>query len=305
MSQLNKLLNRQIKRTIGLDSEALKNMQDLFLLISKSYDQFERDRVLVERSLELSSAEFIEKNKEIEEASIQLIKSNEELEKYAYIAAHDLKEPLRSIGGFTQLIGLRLADQIDEKTDEYMKHILKNVDHMNRLLDDIMQYSKLTMTENRSELVEISTIIENILLNFKKLPKEQMPTFFIPESLPVLQIERSKIYQIFQNLISNAFKYRSEKRPHIKVELEQNKAYIIFTVKDNGIGIDDQFKEEVFTLFKTLNNKLENKGNGIGLAICKKIIEEYGGEIWIDKSYNNGTAVKFTLPKSLLSSANL
>jgi len=246
----------------------------LLQLVNASYKQYERDRSLVERAMELSSEEFVTKHKELAETSKQLSLSNEELEKFAYVVAHDLKEPLRSIGSFTQLLERRLGSHLDEDTKEFMGFIQKNVRHMQQLLNDTITFSKIKINPDELELVDTNQLLREIIDNYNHLPLIDRPILRIKNELPHLRINLTQIRQVWQNLMVNAIKYNKAPIPEIIVSSQPNEGFVQFSIQDNGIGIDPGFAKKVFDLFTTLHNKLETSSSGIGLAVCKKNIEK-------------------------------
>ena len=299
MEEWTKLLARQLRRAIGTTENIPTEWQELLLLVNATYQHYDHDRLLAERAMELSSDEFVQKNKALEEASRQLSRSNQEFEKFAYVVAHDLREPLRSIASFTQLLDRRLAGQLDPKTQEFMGYIVDNVSNMQRLLEDTMNFSRLGASNQlEEEKVDINALIAHLFQNMQVLSTQTKPLLFIDTPLPNLQINAIRIRQVWQNLISNAIKYNDADVPEIRVSCQQSAELVTFSICDNGSGIPPDYAEKVFELFTTLQNKFESNSSGIGLAICKKIIEDYGETIWVDTQITKGTCLRFSLPLS-------
>ncbi|PSR13551.1 MAG: hypothetical protein DA408_10515 [Bacteroidetes bacterium] len=299
MEEWPQLLSRQLQRTIGTTENIPAQWKELLLLVNATYQQYDHDRLLAEQAMALSSDQFVKKNKALEEASRQLSRSNQELEKFAYVVAHDLREPLRAIASFTQLLGRRLTGKLEPETEEFMDYIVGNVNHMERLLEDTMNFSRLrTNDQLEEENVATNALVEHILNNYQDLPAKNKPLFFIETPLPNLRINAIRMRQVWQNLISNAIKYNDADVPEIRIGCQQTAELVTFSICDNGPGIPPDYAEKVFELFTTLQNKFESNSSGIGLAICKKIIEDYGETIWVDTQITKGACIRFALPRS-------
>ena len=307
---LNKLLNRQIRKTIGDFDSLPEKYQELFRTISDSYDFYEKDRTLMERSIELSSEEMIGLYKQLKketdetiqksEASLELKnmeleRKNKELEQFAYIASHDLQEPLRTVSSFVQLIIKQYKGGFDEKADKYFNYILEASDRMKMLIKNLLDYSRIG---NKKELEQVNckTILSQVFEDLNKLITEENATIQV-EELPVVNGYSTEIQQLFQNLIMNAIKFRrKDVSPQIDISVKQIKGYWEFAIKDNGIGIEETHNERIFIIFQRLHTRNEYKGSGIGLSHCKKIVELHGGKIWVNSTPGEGSTFSFTLP---------
>ena len=238
-------------------------------------------------------------NKEAEIKMTELVKelarSNKELEQYAYVTSHDLKEPLRMVSSFTQLLEKRYRGKFDEDADEFIEYIIDGSSRMERLLDDILEYSRIKTETETFEQVDLEVIIDEIVHNLKfKIEESKIKIDHDP--LPVVNANRSQMLQLFQNLISNAIKFHSKKTPHIYISAQKQANKYVFTVKDNGIGIDPKYQERIFKIFKRLHTREEYPGTGIGLSITKKIVQYHGGSIWVKSERDKGSEFYFTLP---------
>lgn len=234
-----------------------------------------------------------------EDAKKQLLDSNQELEQFAYVASHDLKEPLRTVGSFVQLIEKHFRSQKNEKTDEYFHFVIDGVRRMSALLDDLLALSRLNRKIEFMK-IDLNHTIELIGHNLKDLI-ERNEGVITCEELPTIIGNRPQLSQLFQNVVSNALKFRGERAPIIKISHEKQDDGYLFCIKDNGIGISKEYLERVFVIFQRLNHREQYEGTGMGLSICKKIIQNHGGKIWIESTPNEGTAVFFTIPQQQFS----
>ncbi len=235
---------------------------------------------------------------EIHQANEKLKSANKELEQFAYLASHDLKAPLRTIGNYSSLINRRYGQQLDEDGVSFLKFITEAAKHMNALLEDIFAYSKIGKVEVEVEAVNLQ---ERFDLALRLLHEDiaSRRASVTSDQLPVVTGNPTQLYQLLQNLLDNALKFvPASRQPEITVRVTDSGAFYHFKVKDNGIGIPKNKQEEVFTIFKRLNSKEEFKGTGIGLAICKKIVETHGGSIWVESDGELGTTFHFTLNKT-------
>jgi signal transduction histidine kinase len=230
---------------------------------------------------------------QIELQSRELARSNAELEQFAYAASHDLKEPLRTTNTFTQLLAKKYRGQLDEQADEYIHFITSSVARMSALIEGILQYSRLSITSNSNRNADANYALETAMRNLAILVNESGATV-MRDALPVACIDESELALVFQNLISNAIKYHGDKPPQIHVSAARESGTWLFSVADNGVGIEPQYREQAFGLFKRLHGP-DTPGAGIGLAVCKKIVERHGGNIWIDSPSLGGTRVCFRL----------
>jgi signal transduction histidine kinase len=223
-----------------------------------------------------------------------LFKANEELQQFAYAASHDLQEPLRTIASFTQLLERRYSK--DKDASDYTALIVEGVNRMNVLIRDLLQYSRLgSAAELKRRPVELVNALQWALLNLDHSIREHKATV-TQDALPEVIADESQMVQLFQNLIGNSLKYRTELPPLIHVNVEEEEDDWVISVRDNGIGIEPEFKDKVFGVFKRLHGR-EVPGTGIGLAICRKIVENHGGRIWVESDGKNGSNFRFTLPK--------
>ncbi len=231
---------------------------------------------------------------EIQKKAEELKRSNEELEQFAYVASHDLQEPIRKIVGFSQIFAARFEGQIDEKSKEHLDYVVDGAKRMQALIQDLLLYSRIGRNELTLEVLDFNGVVKEAIGNLELVIKETKAEV-IYSQLPSLLAHKSFIVQIFQNLISNSLKYRSEKNPRVEISAQQKNNLWEFTIADNGIGIDFQFADKLFVIFQRLHAKGKYPGTGIGLAVCKRMVERHNGKIWIEP-HRSGAVFKFTLP---------
>jgi PAS domain S-box-containing protein len=227
--------------------------------------------------------------------SAQLARSNAELERFAYIASHDLKEPLHTITAFAQLLAKRYQGQLDPNGGEYIGYIVDGAKRMYQLIDDLLAYSRLTSCGKEVKPTASEGALESALGDLQAAVKET-GAVITHDFLPTVMADNSELTRLFQNLISNALKFRCEKPPQVHVSAELKGTEWIFSVRDNGIGIDPQFAERIFIIFQRLHGQGLYPGTGIGLAVCKKIVEHHEGRIWVESQPGKGATFYFTLP---------
>jgi PAS domain S-box-containing protein len=225
----------------------------------------------------------------------ELRRSNEELEQFAYVSSHDLQEPLRMISSYLQLLQRRYQGNIDEKADKYIYYAVDGASRMQNLINDLLEFSRVTTRAEKSESTDSESVLNPALSNLDLYIKENKATVSYG-SLPEVMADSTQLAQVFQNLIINGIKFHGEEAPRIHISAEKKASEWQFSVQDNGIGIDPQYSEKIFEVFKRLHNKETYPGTGIGLAVCKKIVERHGGRIWVESELGKGSTFYFTLP---------
>jgi two-component system, sensor histidine kinase len=239
---------------------------------------------------------LIKQQKILQDYALKLEQSNRDLEQFAYVASHDLKEPLRTISSYTQLIESRYKNKLDAEADEFIGFIVQGVHRMDNLINDLLIYSRLTTKEHPNEWIDCADIVEIVLLSSAENIKINKAKIEI-RPLPVIFANRVYMIQVFQNLINNAIKFRAKNPPEVSISAEEKPTYWLFSVRDNGIGIEKKYEDRIFNIFQRLNSREKYEGTGIGLTICKKIIEQIGGKIWFESEVNKGAAFYFTVNK--------
>ncbi len=229
------------------------------------------------------------------QAIAELARSNQELEQFAYVASHDLREPLRKIKSYTYLLAKRYSGQLDEKADKYMAYITDGAVRMQGLITDLLTYSRVGKGELSLEPTDLEAVLNQTLTDLSRAIDESN-AFISVGFLPTVNANPRQIGQLFQNLIANALKFHSEKPPQIQIQAVLHNQFWTISVQDNGIGMEPQNTERIFVIFQRLHTRQEYQGTGIGLAICKKIVERHGGQIWVESELGRGTTFFFTLP---------
>ena len=223
-----------------------------------------------------------------------LARSNKDLEQFAYVASHDLKEPLRMVTGFMSLLKDHCQGKLDAKSDEYVSFASDAAARMQGLIDDLLAYSRVGRGE-RSEPTDIGAVLDRVLRSLT-VSIEESAAVITHDPLPTITSNPVELTQLFQNLIGNAIKFKGERKPEIHVGAQRQPRGWLFTVRDNGIGIDQQFADRIFMIFQRLHTRDQYPGTGIGLAICKKIVERHGGRIWMESQPEKGSTFCFTIP---------
>jgi PAS domain S-box-containing protein len=225
----------------------------------------------------------------------QLERSNEELQRFAYTVSHDLQEPLRTVRSYAELFERRYKGQLDDDADEFIRFMIDAAARMTQLLRDLLAYSQAGRADRTTpEPTSSANVLQWAIMNVDRLTKESGAVITY-DPLPMVEADQTQLSQVFQNLLSNAIKYRSQEPPRIHISVQRRNNQYEFAVSDNGIGVPAEHHERVFGVFKRLHGK-EVPGTGIGLAICRKIIESHGGKIWLESESGAGVIVKFTLP---------
>jgi PAS domain S-box-containing protein len=248
----------------------------------------------------ISVVEEITERKQADEAfrriTADLTRSNHDLEQFAYVASHDLQEPLRMVAGYLQLLSDRYRGRLDEKADKFIAYAVDGAERMSGLIRDLLAYSRLN---TRGEQFQKTSSEEALCFALKNLASAVQETgaAIRHDSLPVVRADRTQLRQLFQNLIGNAVKFHSPDRiAEIQITAKEELHFWHFIVKDNGIGFDEKYLDKMFLIFQRLQGRSKFPGTGIGLAICKRIVERHGGEIWANGRPGEGSAFHFTIP---------
>ena len=235
-------------------------------------------------------------NVALEARAQELERSNAELEQFAYVASHDLQEPLRKVASFCQLLQRRYIGQLDARADQYIDFAVDGARRMQALIDDLLAFSRVGRFDRDAALVSCASALSQARVNLTSEIRKSGAVFETSE-LPAVRAEFSLLTSLFQNLISNAIKFRGDRSPVIQVSVTQrDDGFWLFSVADNGIGIEPEYADRIFVIFQRLHDRATYAGTGIGLSMCRKIVEHYGGKIWLDTEHQDGAKFMFTLP---------
>lgn len=234
---------------------------------------------------------------ELQQQKQELARSNAELQQFAYVASHDLQEPLRMITSYLELLERRYKGQLDAKADQFITYAMDGAVRMQTLIHDLLNYSRVGTRGTSFEQVDCAIIVKNALRNLQVAIAESKAKI-THGPLPHLTADAVQLTQLFQNLISNAIKFRREDPPQIQIKVKQLNGEWLFSVQDNGIGIEAEYTERIFVIFQRLHSRMDYPGTGMGLAICKKIVERHGGNLWVESKPNEGSTFYFTLPEA-------
>jgi signal transduction histidine kinase len=233
----------------------------------------------------------------LQEQAIELERSNAELEQFAYVASHDLQEPLRKVASFCQALEQRYEGQLDERADQYIHFAVDGAKRMQILINDLLAFSRVGRGDRAHERLDLSELAAEARSSLSRAIDEAGATLVVAE-LPVVRGDRTLLVSVFANLIANAIKFRGPEPPVIRIDAHRADGYWELSCTDNGIGIDREYAERIFVIFQRLHGKESYPGTGIGLAMSRKIIEHHGGRIWLDTDYRNGSRIRFTVPIS-------
>jgi NO-binding membrane sensor protein with MHYT domain/signal transduction histidine kinase len=234
---------------------------------------------------------------ELAQRAEELARSNADLEQFAYVASHDLQEPLRMVASYTQLLARRYKGRLDADADEFIGFAVDGATRMQGLILDLLSYSRVTTTGKDLQSTDSWAACDHAIANLRVVIAES-GAVVTTDTLPTVRADATQLAQLFQNLIGNAIKYRNEHRPEIRVAAVPNGDQYVFSVRDNGIGIDPQYFERIFQMFQRLHNRSDYSGTGIGLAICRKIVERHGGRIWVESQPGQGATFLFSIPRT-------
>ncbi|WP_051494988.1 sensor histidine kinase [Nocardia nova] len=258
-----------------------------------------RVRIVTELSSSREQEKLLARQAEdLDRQTVQLRRSNAELEQFAYVASHDLQEPLRKVAAFCQLLEKRYHDRLDDRGKQYIDYAVDGAKRMQRLINDLLTFSRVGRVIDGTEPVDLDATLDSALDNLSGAIEDSGTVIERPERLPGITGDQTLLTMLWQNLVGNAVKFRApDSAPLVRIECEpaDDPGEWRFSVSDNGIGIEPQFAEKVFVIFQRLHSREEYSGTGIGLALCKKIVEYHGGALWIDTTYTGGTRFRFTL----------
>jgi signal transduction histidine kinase len=272
-----------------------------FYLVYRAIQQEMRERkqaeVLLKQLNEQLEARVQERTVQLKEANAHLLYSNRELEQFAYVASHDLQEPLRAVNSYAQLLARKYQGNLDAKADKYLGYIMEGATRMQQLIDDLLEFSRVGTRGKELKPTACEVVLERVLENLQ-VAIAQSQAQVTHDPLPIVMGDEIQLIQLLQNLISNAIKFRREELPQVHISAVQRENDWIVSIRDKGIGMESEYFDRIFTIFQRLHSRAEYPGTGIGLAVCKKIVERHGGSIWVESELGVGTTFFFTLPQT-------
>jgi signal transduction histidine kinase len=254
-----------------------------------------RETVMLGEDVNAMRRRIVQELATLDAASAELQRSNSELEQFAYVASHDLQEPLRKVASFCQLLQRRYGGKLDERADQYIDFAVDGAKRMQGLINDLLAFSRVGRITRERTLVDLGEVVHQLVDSFSERIEETNARV-VAGDLPVVRGEATLLSAVFQNLISNALKFRGPADPVVSIEAERDGDMWKFSVRDNGIGIEPEYADRIFIIFQRLHPKDAYPGTGIGLAMCRKIVEYHGGTIWLKTDVDSGTTFEFTLP---------
>lgn len=267
----------------------------LFEQLQQSNQNLEQAKADLEHRVRDRTRELEKANGQLRELNQELTSSNQELEQFGYIVSHDLREPLRMVTSFTQLLAQRYSGQLDAEADQIIDFAIDGATRMEELIHDLLIYSRVGNQEKNFTSVNCNEILDQALSNLS-LTITETNAQIARETLPTVMADGTQLIQLFQNLIANSIKYQREALPIIQIGATAKPKHWLFWVKDNGIGIEPQYCDRIFQIFQRLHARQEYPGTGTGLAICHKIVERHSGKIWVESEIGQGATFYFTLP---------
>ena len=258
-------------------------------------DDLNQSREDLQKAHDILEVRVRERTAELQRRTDELARSNAELEQFAYIASHDLQEPLRMVSSYVQLLERRYKSRLDEDADKFIAFATEGATRMQKLINDLLAYSRVGTRGKSFEAVDLEVVLAQVLENLHLAIKEKKAVV-THDPLPTVYGDSAQLTQVFQNLIDNAIKFRREEAPKVHISARISGDDCVCSVQDNGIGIAPEYLDRLFLLFQRLHTRKEYPGTGLGLAICKRIVERHGGRIWVESRRGEGSTFYFTLP---------
>lgn len=276
-----------------VQNQRLEKMRQKLEALNEQLDQKVKERTA---ALEREIGERKQAQAALAQQAQELARSNADLAQFAYVASHDLQEPLRMVSSYTQLLARRYKGKLDADADEFINYAVDGVMRMKALINDLLAYSRVGTRGREPVPTSFEQVLSDVLANLQSTIEESKAVI-THDPLPVLKVDPTQMIQLLQNLIGNAIKFRGQLPPRIHISAERLPGEWLFTVQDNGIGIDPAHTSRIFEIFQRLHSSSEYPGTGIGLAICKKIIERHHGRIWVESELGKGSSFHFTIPE--------
>jgi signal transduction histidine kinase len=291
---------KKIRGGTDLNTRVTVTSKDELGILANSFNQMTQDLQKTTTSVDNLNREITERKKveaKLKELMQDLSRSNQELEQFAYVASHDLQEPLRMVSSYLQLLEARNQDKLDFDSREFIGFAVDGANRMSKLIQDLLTYSRVGTKGKKLMPTESLNVYNKAIKNLEVSISEHKATI-IHDTLPRVMADEGQLIQLFQNLIGNSLKFCRDELPKIQILTKAKENKWIFGIKDNGIGIAPEYQERVFQIFQRLHTRSEYEGTGIGLAVCKKIVERHGGDIWIESEEGKGTTFWFSLSAS-------
>jgi signal transduction histidine kinase len=263
--------------------------------LNKELDRTNKGVISLYKEIEDKNVAMMREIRERQMAEERLARSNEELQHFAYIASHDLQEPLRMIASFLQLLNLEYGNRIDDEGKEYIRFAVNGAGRMQALIEDLLTYSRVDTKGKEFGSTDMEEVFERVILDLQKIIEESGATV-THDPLPTIKADSLQMMQLLQNLINNGIKFRREEPPRVHVSARREDGQWHFRVSDNGIGIEPEYQGRIFIIFQRLHTRDEYPGTGIGLAVCKRITDRHGGNIWVESETGRGSTFHYTIP---------
>ena len=265
---------------------------------SSKLDLMEALKRETNRTIEIVSSEIADRRlaeEQLRKALDELARSNAELEQFAYVASHDLQEPLRMVSSYVELLARRYGGSLDSDADEFIGFAVDGARRMQQLIRDLLSYSRVGTRDCAMAPTDFNSVVDQALQNLC-MAVEESGAEVHRSSLPVVRADKSLMVQVFQNLVGNAIKFHGDSLPRVIINHRRTAGQVVFSVRDHGIGIDPRFHDQIFTVFRRLHRTSQYPGTGLGLALCKRIVERHGGQIWVDSAPAEGACFHFSIP---------
>jgi signal transduction histidine kinase len=284
----------------NLDYRIEETSKDEIGDLARAFNQMNVNLATVLASKEELNREVEERRRaedQLKKTLADLERSNKELEQFAYVASHDLQEPLRMVSSYTQLLAERYENQLDDKAKKFINYAVDGAVRMQQLIQDLLSFSRVTTRGEEFQAIDSGAALGMAMSSLGETIQQSGALVTNDDDFPQVMADQTQLARVFQNLISNAIKFRGQKQPRIHVSVQEQDLHWLFSVEDNGIGIDPRYSGKVFVIFQRLHTREEYPGTGIGLALCERIIKRHGGKIWFDSKPGEGSTFYFTFPK--------
>lgn len=269
----------------------------VFFRFESQRSRYLHELVLTGERLAAEAEDHMRTARKLAERTEEMERSNKDLQQFAYVASHDLQEPLRMVSSYVKLLERRYKGRLDADADDFIDFAVDGATRMQHMIQDLLSYSRVNTHGNPPSSTDVGKVLHQVITNLR-MSIDESGARITNEALPVVEADATQLVQLFQNLIANAIKFCKELPPKIHVTAAKENAFWVFSVQDNGVGLDPDFADRIFIIFQRLHTREHYPGTGIGLAICKRIVERHGGSIWVESAPGKGSTFSFTLPAS-------